>query len=638
MPDDLKQNPVVPAPAVPSAPVGYNPSLSPPYFAGRQVSQRGDTGLTVPRPPTVPLPVAVVSATPSPSEDNNSSRPPLMDSTGSPQVLRGGENLAVSSPIKTRSIFKKVVLVILDGFGVASASHGNAIAHARTPILDYIVSNFPALTLHASGPLVGLPWGEKGNSEVGHLNIGAGRIAGQDLPRITASIQSGEFFKNKVLLEAVNHASRNNSKLHLMGMVSDGGVHSLDEHLYALLALAEDKGMRRVYIHMFTDGRDTAEKVALDSIKELREKIARIGVGEIATITGRFYAMDRGGHWNQTEMTYQALVPGRGETAHSAEDCIWRNYQNGVYDEMIKPTVICEIGRSGALYPIATVEGNDALIFFNFRPDRTVQLTRMFVDQNNVPEAYRHPPIKNLFFAAMTEYAQNLNAAAAFPPIDLKNNLAEVLSNYGLAQFHISESEKYAHVTSFFDCGRSDALPKEERKIVASPDNARNYVDHPEMSADELADIFIEKIADTPINFFVANFANADMVGHTGSLKSGIKSVEVLDTQLKKILDSCLTAGACLLITSDHGNIEQMIDLQTGDIDKDHTANPVPLLIVAREFQYSESKNINYLNLAARIPDGAISDIAPTILEMLGIEKPKEMTGISLLETIKHEP
>ncbi|MBI3232274.1 MAG: 2,3-bisphosphoglycerate-independent phosphoglycerate mutase [Candidatus Doudnabacteria bacterium] len=564
---------------------------------------------------------------------------PFGTERANPPHREGGKEKEMNGSIggEKRTIFKKVVLVILDGFGVASKAHGNAIAHAKIPTLDYLVANFPSLTLHASGPLVGLPWGEMGNSEVGHLNIGAGRIVGQDLPRITASVQNGEFFKNKTLLEAIMHSSRHNSKLHLMGLVSKGGVHSLDEHLYALLALAEDKGLRKVYIHMFTDGRDTAEKVALEDIKKLRQKIVKIGVGEIATITGRFYAMDRGGHWDQTELTYQALVNGKGENALSAEDCIWRNYQSGIYDEMIKPTVMNEIGQGGSNYPTAVISDNDAVIFFNFRQDRALQLSQMFLSPEKIPQSFRQPPIKNLFFATMTEYAQNLPAHAAFLPIELKNNLAETLFLKGFSQFHISESEKYAHVTSFFDCGRTKAWPKEERKIVSSPDNARNYVDHPEMSADELADILIAEIARNQNNFFLANFANADMVGHTGSLKSGITAVEILDKQLKKILDSCLNAGACLIITADHGNIEQMIDLTTGDINKDHTSNPVPMLIADKDLKFARAQDINYLSLASRIPDGSIGDIAPTILELFGIEKPKEMTGVSLLATIKHE-
>ncbi len=595
----------------------------------------------MPHPPAsgpINHPAAILDV-PKPVLSNTNPSPPVPFGTGQASPPSKGEEkekkIIPTTGTEERVIYKKVVLVILDGFGVASPSHGNAIFRARHPTLDYLAANYPSFTLHASGPLVGLPWGEMGNSEVGHLNIGAGRIVGQDLPRISAAIQNGDFFINKTLLEAINHASRNNSRLHLLGMVSEGGVHSLDEHLYALLALAEDKGLKKVYIHMFTDGRDTAEKAAQDSIKKLRERIAKIGVGEIATISGRFYAMDRGGHWNQTDLTYKALVHGEGEIAHSAEDCIWRNYQNSVYDEMIKPTVICEIGQSGQNYPITKIDDNDSVIFFNFRPDRALQLTQAFIQPPKLPENYRHPPIKNLYFATMTEYAQNLpEVRVAFEQVNLKNNLAEVLAQKNLPQFHISESEKYAHVTSFFDCGRTDPFPKEERKIVASPDNARNYVDHPEMSAEELADILSASIINSPTNFFVANFANADMVGHTGSLKSGIKAVEVLDSQLKKLVDASLEAGACLIITADHGNIEQMIDLKTGGINKDHTNNPVPFLIVSRELKFSKMKDLNFLSLASRTPDGSIGDIAPTVLELMGISKPEEMTGISLLPVI----
>ncbi len=601
MPDALKQN------------------LSPSFSGG------------IPKPPVHSIKGEMELPVPHP-HTSNSGFLPTANKARQPEAL---SPLPKEEENGNAGIYKKVALVILDGFGTASASHGNAISQAHTPNFDYIVSHFPSFTLHASGPLVGLPWGEMGNSEVGHLNIGAGRIVGQDLPRITSSVQNGEFFKNKILLEAVNHASQNSSRLHLIGMVSDGGVHSLDEHLYALLALAEDKGVRRVYVHMFTDGRDTGEKVALDAVKKLRERIARIGVGEIATVAGRFYAMDRGGHFNQTDMTYRALVKGEGEMANSAEDCIWRNYQNGVYDEMIKPTVICDPTQGGRSQPVAKIEDNDAVIFFNFRPDRAVQLTRAFVDPGVLPEAFRHPPIKNLYFATMTEYAQALPVKIAFPSIDLKNNLAEVISKKNFSQFHISESEKYAHVTSFFDCGKNDPYPGEERKIVASPDNARNYVDHPEMSADELADILASKISGTGVNFFVANFANADMVGHTGSLKAGIKAVEALDRQIKKIMDSCLEAGACLLITADHGNIEQMLNSKTGEIDKDHTTNPVPLLAVAWEFKFPVPQEIGYGSLAGSVPEGAISDIAPTILDLLGLEKPAEMTGISLRNIIE---
>lgn len=531
-------------------------------------------------------------------------------------------------------IYKKVVLIILDGFGVAPNSNGNAITQAKIPNLNFIVSNFPQLTLQASGPLVGLPWGEMGNSEVGHLNIGAGRLVGQDLPRITNSIQSGEFFKNPVFLEAIEHAKKNNSALHLMGLISPGGVHSLDEHVYALLSMAADHGLTKVFIHMFTDGRDTEPKIALDSLSRLAEHMDRQGTMRVATVSGRFYAMDRGGHFGQTLLMYDALVNGTGETAESAEMAIRGNYEKQIFDEMIKPTVI--VDSEGK--PVGKISENDSVIFFNFRSDRALQLAQFFLKPDELPEEFRKPAIKNLYFATMTEYAPGLPAHIAFEQANLKNNLAEVLAHNKFTQFHIAESEKYAHITAFFNCGKTDKYPGEEREVVTSPENSRNYIDFPAMSSEKLTDSLTAKITSTPTNFFIANYANPDMVGHTGSLAAGIAAVEAIDRALKKLMDACLLTDAALLITADHGNIEQMINTKTGDIDKDHTTNPVPFLLVANEFKFSHPVSRNYGSLAARVPAGIISDIAPTILELLGIPKPPEMTGINLLEVIDEVP
>lgn len=529
--------------------------------------------------------------------------------------------------------YKKVVLVIFDGFGVAPDVHGNAIARGNMPTLNEVINNYPALSIQASGPLVGLPWGEMGNSEVGHLNLGAGRIVGQDLPRITAAIQSGEFFKIPAFLEAVAHAKKHNSNLHLMGMISPGGVHSLDEHLYALLGLAAEQDFKRVYIHMFTDGRDTDQKVAIETLKKLREKIEQTGVGEIATLGGRFYTMDRGAHWNQTLQTYEALVEGKGLMAASAEDCLKENYDQQIFDEMIKPTVITK--NDGQ--PTAKISDNDAVIFFNFRSDRALQLTKAFVEPEKIPGTWTGKRLQNLYFVTMTEYAPGLLVHVAFPPISLKNNLAEVLSKEGLTQFHIAESEKYAHVTAFFNCGLTEKLPGEDRVIVTSPENGRNYVDSPQMSAPELTKILLEKISTTKTNFFVANFANSDMVGHTGSLKAATAAVEFLDTCLKKIVDAALLTDAAVLVTADHGNSEQMINTKTGDIDKDHTTNPVPLLLIANEYKFKTPVQRGYVWLSTQVPAGVISDVAPTVLDLFGLPKPKEMTGISLLGVMENQ-
>lgn len=524
---------------------------------------------------------------------------------------------------------------MLDGFGVAPQNHGNAVSLAKVPTFNDITANFPTLTLQASGPLVGLPWGEMGNSEVGHLNIGAGRIVGQDLPRITTSIQNGDFFENKVFLEAVDHAKKNNSKLHLVGLVSTGGVHSLDEHMFALLGLAAEKGLKHVYIHMFTDGRDTEQKVAVETLKKLRYHIQNNkGVGEIASITGRFYAMDRGGHWDQTIQTYNALVKGQGQYAATAEEALQANYTAQIFDEMIKPTVM--VRDIHTQEPVGVVSSGDAVIFTNFRSDRALQLTQAFVTPEVLPQAFRHEAIPNLYFATMTEYLQRLPVHVAFPPMDLRNNLAEVLVTKGFSQFHISESEKYAHVTVFFNCGASDRLKGEERVIVSSPtNNIRNYVDTPQMSAEELTDVLTKKILETDTNFYIANYANCDMVGHTGSLKAATQAVEFIDSCMKRLVEAAITTDAALIITADHGNVEQMINVKTGDIDKDHTTNPVPFLLVGREFKFPKPLAANYASLSTKVPAGVISDIAPTILDLFGIEKPSEMTGVNLLDFLE---
>lgn len=536
-------------------------------------------------------------------------------------------------------VYKKLVLVILDGLGVASYSHGNAVGLANPEVMNYMASQFPTLTLQASGPLVGLPWGEMGNSEVGHLNIGAGRIVGQDLPRITTSVQTREFFKNRVFLEAMDHVDKNHSRLHLVGMISPGGVHSLDEHLYALLGLAAEKGVSQTYIHMFTDGRDTAEKVALDSIRKLKERIVQIGTNaRIATISGRFYAMDRGEHWDQTEMTYQAMVNGIGAFAYTPEDCILDNYNQNIFDEMIRPTVLVDSDeKTGSKLPVARIQDNDAVIFFNFRPDRALQLVQAFVQPDMMKISSQHVNLKNVYLATMTEYFTNLPVHVAFPSVSLKNNLAEVISNSHLSQFHIAESEKYAHVTSFFNGGVSQAMPGEDRIIVTSPNNTQNYSDHPDMSASELTGILIDKIVHSDTNFFVANFANPDMVGHTGNLPATINAIKFVDRCLEKIMESALLVDACLIITADHGNCEQMINLRTGEIDKDHTTNPVPFILVANEFRFKTSKDKDFVSLSAKVPDGVISDIAPTILDLFGLPKPPEMTGINLIKIMEDE-
>lgn len=531
--------------------------------------------------------------------------------------------------------YKKVVLLVLDGFGVATYSHGNAIAIAGPDHLDMLVANYPSASLLAAGPVVGLPWGEVGNSEVGHLNIGAGRIVGQDLPRINSSIQDKSFFKNQALVAACEHVKKNKSNLHLLGMVSAGGVHSSEEHLFALLGLALEQGIENVFIHMFTDGRDTNEKEALNTIQTVKRKIAELGVGKIATVTGRFYAMDRGKHWDQTEMTYQVMVNGIGAAADSAEDAIMNSYNQNTYDEMIPPTAVIDSGegREG-LHPVAKIADNDAVIFFNFRSDRALQLTQAFVQPEVMDIEKKHAPLNNLFFVTMSEYFFGLPVHVAFPPINLQNNLAEIVSKNKMTQFHIAESEKYAHVTSFFNGGASEPFEGEERKIVSSPLDNKKYEDNPAMGGTELTEILVDKIKNESFNFYLANFASPDMVGHTGVLSAGVKAIHFLDHFLQQITEAALSVGAVLIITADHGNIESMIDLKTGEIDKEHSTSPVPFILVSKEFEFSTPKERNYLSLSSHPPVGVISDIAPTILQLFDLPVPEEMNGVSLLPVL----
>ncbi|QQS23213.1 2,3-bisphosphoglycerate-independent phosphoglycerate mutase [bacterium] len=531
--------------------------------------------------------------------------------------------------------YKKIVLVVLDGFGVATYSHGNAVALANPEAMNDMIAHYPSLTLLASGPVVGLPWGEVGNSEVGHLNMGAGRVVSQDLPRINAAISNHSFLSNEVFLQAIEHAKKYNSKLHLVGLVSDGGVHSSSEHLYALLGIAAEQNFKEVYIHMITDGRDTGPKVALDSIAKLKERIAREGVGKIATIAGRFYAMDRGQHWDQTESAYRAMVKGSGAAADSPEDAVLNNYNQNIFDEMIPPTVIVSRGDDGSIKPTAVVSANDAVIFFNFRSDRALQLTTAFVQPDQMNIEKKHPQIENLYFATMTEYFKGLPVHIAFAPDNVKNSLAEVLAANKIRQYHIAESEKYAHVTSFFNGGISSPYPNEERTIVQSPINDKNYVDRPQMSGIELVDKLVQKIEKEDYQFYLANFANSDMVGHTGNLDAAVKAVQYLDRFLEQIRRAVLNVDGLLIISADHGNIEEMIDRKTGGINTEHTTSPVPFIAVAKDLMFAQAKNRNYLSLSSMMPSGVVSDIAPTILEFFGITKPPEMNAVSLVEQIR---
>lgn len=527
--------------------------------------------------------------------------------------------------------YKKLMLVVLDGFGIATAGHGNAITLAEPQTINDLINNYPSTTLQASGPAVGLPWGEMGNSEVGHTNLGAGRIVGQDLSRITLAIEDRTFFKNKVFLDAISHVKKNNSTLHLAGLVSPGGVHSYDEHLYALLGVASEQGLKNVSIHMFLDGRDTPPQIALETLQKLNKKIETQKLGRITTVTGRFYAMDRGQHWNLTEQTYRAMVFGEGVGAKTAEEAIAHNYAHHIYDEMVPPTVIKDSN------PPALIKDRDAIIFFNFRPDRALQLASAFVQKTFAKFSKPTAEFKDLYVASMTEYAQDIDIKVAFPPFDVVNGLAEVFSKQGMRQFHIAESEKYAHVSVFFNGGVINQYPGEDRDIITSPaSNYQNYEDVPEMSAYKLTETLISRMKND-YSFMLANFANPDMVGHTGSIKASVEAVRTVDSCLEKIMAACLEQDVCLIVTADHGNIEELLDIKSGGIDKEHSTNPVPLILVSKQFKLKQGRQGGIESLASTMPIGVLSDVAPTILDLMGMAKPQEMTGISLLPQLLNQ-
>ena len=511
---------------------------------------------------------------------------------------------------------KLTMLMILDGFGINENKDGNAILNAKTPNIDRLMKGYPVTKIYTSGLAVGLPEGQMGNSEVGHTNIGAGRVVYQELTRITSSLEDGSFFSNTELLEAINHCIQNKTKLHIMGLLSDGGVHSHIRHLYGLLELAKRKGLENVYVHSFLDGRDTAPASAENYILELEEKMREKEIGKIASISGRFYAMDRDKRWNRIQKVYDALVFGKGNTANSALVAIEGAYQKEVFDEFVEPTVICNENK-----PIATIEENDAVIFFNFRPDRARELTRCLVDDEfNEFETKK----LNLYFVTFTNYDESIkNVHIAFKPTALNNTFGEYVSKNGLKQLRIAETEKYAHVTFFFNGGEEKQYEGEDRILVPSP-KVETYDLKPEMSAYEVTEKVIQAINSKKYDTIILNYANPDMVGHTGNLSAAIKAIETIDECVGKVCEAINEQNGVLIITADHGNAEQMIDYKTGEPHTAHTTNPVPLILVGMD-------NV-------KLKEGKLCDLAPTMLDIMGLDIPKEMTGVSLIEKfIKNE-
>ena len=507
---------------------------------------------------------------------------------------------------------KPTVLMILDGYGLNDKTEGNAVKLANTPIMDKLTSTYPTVNGYASGLDVGLPDGQMGNSEVGHLNIGAGRIVYQELTRITKSIQDGDFFDNEAFLAAVNNAKENNSKLHLWGLLSDGGVHSHNTHLYALLKLAKDQGLEKVYVHCFLDGRDTPPASGKDFVQELQDKIDEIGVGQIATVSGRYYAMDRDNRWDRVQLAYDAIVKGEGVTATSGVEAVANSYAKGENDEFVKPTVVTVDGQAAA-----TVDTNDSVIFFNFRPDRARELTRAFCDEkfDGFDRAKGFIP---LTYVCFTNYDVTIgNKIVAYGKTSLSNTLGEYLADHGRTQLRLAETEKYAHVTFFFNGGVEEPNKGEDRILVPSPKVA-TYDLQPEMSAYEVRDHLVNAIKGCTYDLIIVNFANPDMVGHTGVQEAAIKAIEAVDSCVGAAYDALLEVNGTMFICADHGNSEQLVDYITHQPFTAHTTNPVPFILVnAPE--------------GTHLKEGKLCDIAPTLLEIMELPVPQEMTGESLL-------
>ncbi len=508
---------------------------------------------------------------------------------------------------------KPVVLMVLDGYGISEKTEGNAIALADTPVMDKLMAECPYVKGNASGEAVGLPEGQMGNSEVGHMNIGAGRIIYQELTRITKAIKDGDFFENKEMLDAIENCKKNNSDLHLWGLLSDGGVHSHNTHLYAILELCKRQNFDRVYIHPFFDGRDTAPASGKGFLEELIAKTKEIGVGKVASLSGRYYAMDRDNRWDRVELAYKSLVTGEGVQSEDPVAAIQESYDKEVYDEFILPTVIVENGK-----PVSLVKANDSVIFFNFRPDRAREITRAFCTDDF--DGFERPNGRMpLVYVCFKDYDESIpNKEVAFKKEDIKNTFGEYLAANGLKQLRTAETEKYAHVTFFFNGGVEEPNKDEDRILVKSPKVA-TYDLQPEMSAPEVSKNLNEAILGGKYDVIIINFANPDMVGHTGVIPAAIKAVETVDKCVGTAVEAVKKVDGVLFICADHGNAEQMINYETGAPHTAHTTNPVPFIL----YNYDECKALR--------EGGCLADIAPTLLEILGLPQPAEMTGKSLI-------
>lgn len=508
---------------------------------------------------------------------------------------------------------RPTVLMILDGYGLNEKKEANAIALAKTPVMDKLMSEYPFVKGYASGMAVGLPDGQMGNSEVGHINMGAGRIVYQELTRITKEINDGDFFKNEALLAAVDNCKKNGTALHLFGLLSDGGVHSHITHLYGLLELAKQNGLDKVFVHAFLDGRDTAPTSGKGFVEDLEAEMKKIGVGKIASVSGRYYAMDRDNRWDRVEKAYNAMADGEGKTADSAVAAVQNSYDAGENDEFVVPTVVVENGA-----PVATINNNDSVIFFNFRPDRAREITRAFCD-DTFDGFQRTKGKMPLTYVCFTEYDVTIpNKLVAFHKVEINDTFGQFLAANGKTQARIAETEKYAHVTFFFNAGVEEPNPGEDRILVKSPKVA-TYDLQPEMSAYAVCDHVVESIKGGKYDVIIVNFANPDMVGHTGVQAAAIKAIEAVDECVGKVYDALLSVDGQMFICADHGNAEQLVDYTNGQPFTAHTINPVPFILVNYDKEYKLREN------------GCLADIAPTLIEMMGMTQPAAMTGKSLL-------
>jgi 2,3-bisphosphoglycerate-independent phosphoglycerate mutase len=510
---------------------------------------------------------------------------------------------------------KPVLLVVLDGWGIRKEREANAIALAGTPNMDALAREFPTTAIETSGLAVGLPEGQMGNSEVGHTNLGAGRIVYQDLVRINRAVEDGSFFSNDALLMACRRAKEGGGALHLMGLVSDGGVHSHVEHLHACLELARREGVPRAFVHAFMDGRDTPPKSGLGYLAAVEKRLAERRYGKVATVTGRYYAMDRDKRWDRVALAHAALVAGDGHRAPSGVAAMEAAYARGETDEFVKPTVVMD----GTGAPVGSVRDGDAVVFFNFRADRAREITRAFTDPG-FKEFERKAVPRLAAWVCMTEYDKTFGLPLAFPPTDLTEIFPEIVSHAGLNQLRCAETEKYAHVTFFFNGGRETVFPHEDRILVPSPRDVKTYDHKPEMSAREVTDKLTEAIGTGRYGFVLVNYANPDMVGHTGLLDAAMKAVKVVDECVGRLWQAAQKQGMAMLVTADHGNCEMMTDPQTGEPHTAHTLNPVPFILADPDFKGAKLR-----------ATGVLADVAPTALQVMGLPQPREMKGLGLV-------